>query len=299
MSQAYSIIYDRASYDLAKGVAKDLGAGEGEMVEIIRTAFKDGEFKLRFSKEVKADEAVLVMRLYPNANDNVVALMFALSKLKGMGKSIRVVLPYLAYARQDKEFLSGEVASIYVIGDMMAHYGVKELITIDVHSQRIIGSFGVKVTNLSASSMLAEYLRSSGRLSNPLVISPDEGSIERARIFAEYIEADYTHLEKHRDRTTGEITTDEKELGVKGREAIIFDDMIVSGGTIANAAKMAKSNGATKVLAVCTHALLIDGAPDKLKDAGVDSIIASNTISNNFAGIDVSALISKALQRDA
>ena len=299
MSQAYSIIYDSASYDLAEGVAKDLGAGDEEMVEIIRTAFKDGEFKLRFSKEVKADEAVLVMRMYPNINDNVVALMFALSKLNGMGKSIRAVLPYLAYARQDKEFLSGEVASIYAIGDMMAHYGVKELITIDVHSHDILGRLGVRVTNLSASSMLSEYLNNSGGLSNPLVISPDEGSIERSRVFAEYIGTDYAYLKKHRDRATGEITTDEKELDVKGREAIIFDDMIATGGTIANAAKMAKSNGATKVLAVCTHALLIDGASDKLKDAGVDSIIASNTISNSFAVIDVSALISKALQRDA
>ncbi|MEM4839123.1 MAG: ribose-phosphate diphosphokinase, partial [Candidatus Micrarchaeaceae archaeon] len=180
MSQAYSIIYDSASYDLANGMAKDLGLGLDGMVEIIRTAFKDGEFKLRFSNEVKADEAVLVMRMYPNVNDNVVALMFALSKLKSMGKSIRVVLPYLAYARQDKEFLSGEVASIYVIGDMMAHYGVKELITIDVHSHDILGRLGVRVTNLSASSMLSEYLNNSGGLSNPLVISPDEGSIERS-----------------------------------------------------------------------------------------------------------------------
>ncbi|MEM0149918.1 MAG: ribose-phosphate diphosphokinase, partial [Candidatus Micrarchaeaceae archaeon] len=226
MASAFSIVCDGASYDLAKAVAKDLGVGDEGIVTMDRTEFKDGEFKLRFSKDVKSDEAVLILRMYPHVNDNIVEMILALKKLNDMGKSIKVVLPYLAYARQDKEFLPGEVASIYALGDMMAHYNVNELIVLDVHSADIGARMGIKVRNISAIGMLAEHLKNSSLQGKPLVISPDKGSAERSRVFADAINAEFTYLEKHRDRVTGEVTTEDKELGLGGRAAVIFDDMI-------------------------------------------------------------------------
>ena len=106
-----SIICDDASYDLAEAIAKDLGVDGEKIVKMERTGFEDGEFKLRFSIDVKSEEAVLVLRLYPHVNDNIIEMILALKKLNDIGKSIKVVLPYLAYARQDKEFLPGEIAS--------------------------------------------------------------------------------------------------------------------------------------------------------------------------------------------
>ena len=291
-----SIICDDASYDLAEAIAKDLGVDGEKIVKMERTGFEDGEFKLRFSRDVKSEEVILVLRLYPHVNDNIIEMILALKKLNDIGKSIKVVLPYLAYARQDKEFLPGEIASIYVLGDIMAHYGVKELVVIDVHNLEIMAKMGIKASNISAIGILAERLRESGLPDKPIVISPDKGSVERSRIFAEAIGAEYAYLEKHRDRVTGDVTTEYKELGLSGRTAVIFDDMMVSGGTVINAAKIARANGASRIIAVCTHALLIDGAAEKLKAAGVDEIIASNTISNDFSEADVSHLISEALR---
>lgn len=296
MPSISSIIYDADSYDIAVSVSKDLGIKENNMVEMIRTAWADGEFKMRFSKAVESGDTILIMRLYPNVNDNIVKLMFALKKLNDMGKRTKVVIPYLAYARQDKEFLQGEVASVYVLGDMLAHYGVEELIVMDVHNQAIGDKLGVKLRNVSAIGSLAGELKASASAENTLVISPDEGSIERSKAFAEAIGAKYTFLEKHRDRITGDITTDNKEIDAGGKEAVIFDDMIATGGTIINAAKIAKANGASKVIAVCTHALLLNSAAEKLKSAGIDDIIATNSIRNGFAKVDISHLIADALR---
>ncbi len=299
MGSGMSIVYDSASYDIAKDVASDLGLGDADTVGIEKTQFKDGEFKLRFSKPVLHDSAVLIMRMYPNVNDNIIELLFALKKLKDMGKRIKLVIPYLAYARQDKEFLEGEVASIYVLGDIMAHYGVEELISIDIHNSVIISRFGTKIRNLSAIGPLAKELKPLMPEDNALVLSPDEGAIDRSSAFAEELGAAYTYLKKHRDRVTGEITTDDKSIDAEGKGVVIFDDMIATGGTVINAARIARASGASKVVAVCTHALLLNGAADKLKESGVDEIISTNSISNAFAKVDVSRLISEALRNDA
>ncbi|EQD67404.1 ribose-phosphate pyrophosphokinase [mine drainage metagenome] len=278
MDKETVIAYDQSSADLAIGLSSKLGMPKEGMIEIKRTSFLDSEFKIQFSEEVRGRDVLLISRIYPGINDNIVALMFALKKLNDLGNSVSVAMPYLAYARQDREFLKGEAASIFVLADMLKHYGVKGLIVFDMHNTSIISSLGIKVRNITAIPYLAECIAKLGDTGNMFVISPDEGSKGRSEVFAKAIGAECTYLEKRRDRVTGEIDTKSKDIDLSGKDAIIFDDMIATGGSMANAAKIAKVNGAKRVIAVCTHALMLDS--DRKKARGFRSR-ADNSYKHN------------------
>ena len=274
-----------ASPDLADRVAKGLGA---HLVATELRVFSDGESKIKIDKMGK--NCVIVQSTYPPADTHLMqALMMAIKCADG-AHDVCAVIPYLAYARQDRAFLAGEVVSIALVAKLLQSAGVRHVITVDIHSKLAMSHFA-SVENVSSIPLLAEYA-SRMMLCRPIAVSPDAGGADRAKEFAKHSKIDALVLKKSRDRTTGEVKVEEKlDIDVSGRDALLVDDMISSGGSIVKAAEVLHNKGAGKVYAICAHALLIGDAAQKIKAAGVQDIIATNSVPGEYAKVDLSPAI--------
>ena len=279
-----------ASSDLGDRVAKRLSA---HLVAAELRVFSDGESKMKMGRVGK--NCIIVQSTYPPADTHLMqALMMAVRCAEG-ARDVCAVIPYLAYARQDRAFLEGEVVSIALVAKLLQSAGVGHVITVDIHSQLAMSYFA-SVQNVSSIPLLAEYA-SKMKLRRPIAVSPDAGGADRAKEFAKHSKTDTLALKKSRDRTTGEVTVDEKlDIDVSGRDAILIDDMISSGGSIVKAAEVLHKKGAGKVYAMCAHALLIGDAAQRLKAAGVQDIIATNSVPGEYAKVDLSPAIAEVVK---
>lgn len=287
-----SVIAGPASPDLAEKVAKRLGA---QLVAAELRVFSDGESKIKIGRAGK--NCVIVQSTHPPTDTHLMqALMMARKCADGGARDVCAVIPYLAYARQDRAFLEGEVVSIALVAKLLEAAGVRHVITVDIHSQLAMSHFA-SVQNVSSIPLLADYAASKLKLRRPIVVSPDAGGAERAKEFARRLKTDAVALKKSRDRTTGEVTVDEKlDADVSGRDAVLVDDMISSGGSIVKAAEMLHKKDAGKVYAICAHALLIGDAAQKIKAAGVQDVIATNSVPGEYAKVDLSPAIVDAVK---
>ena len=205
-----------------------------------------------------------------------------------------VVIPYMGYARQDREFLPGEIVSMKVLAKLFKGAGASKLIVIDIHSLIGLKYFTIKSKNVSAVPDLARYFKKMS-LKNPLIVSPDQGGKERAKEFAKEMGIEFIALQKKRDRKTGKVQIKTKQADVIGRDLILVDDMISTGGSIVNATKFLKKEKCKRVFVACTHALLMNDAEKKIKKSGVTKIVSANTIPGKTSIVDVSNTIAKAI----
>jgi ribose-phosphate pyrophosphokinase len=286
-----SVVAGPASPELAAGIARRLGA---DLVPAELRVFSDGESKIRLAKKA-GKKCIIVQSTHPPADSHLMQAMMLARKCADDGAQVHAVIPYLAYARQDRAFLEGETASIALVARLLEASGVKSVVTVDIHSQMALRAFG-SIKNISSIPLLAEHSRKLS-LKKPLVVSPDAGGVERAREFARLLKTDMVALKKSRDRTTGEVTVEQKiGADVSGRDAILVDDMISSGGSIVKAAEVLKKNGAGKVYATCAHALLIGDAAANIAKAGVADIIATNSIPGKYSVVDLSGALADAVK---
>jgi ribose-phosphate pyrophosphokinase len=205
------------------------------------------------------------------------------------------VIPYLGYARQDRAFLEGEVVSIDLVAKLFETVGVEHIITVDIHSQLAMSYFA-SIQNVSSVPLLANYA-SKMKLRNPIAVSPDAGGTSRAKEFARLLDIDVIVLKKSRHRVTGEVTIDEKlHMDLSKRDAIVIDDIISSGGSIIKAAEVLHKKGVGRIYAMCAHALLIRDAAQKIKSAGVQDIISTNSVPGEYSKVELSPEIASALK---
>jgi ribose-phosphate pyrophosphokinase len=201
----------------------------------------------------------------------------------------------MGYARQDREFLDGEIITIGVVGKLLKASGVKKVLTVDIHSKLALKELKISSENVSAMEGLVKYFKKM-KMKDPLVVSPDLGGQERAKEFASLLKTDFIALKKHRDRKTGKVNILSGKVEVKNRDLIIVDDMISTGGSIIKATQFLKKQKCKRVFVACTHALLVNDAAKKIKNTGVSQIISTNTIPGDSAKVDVSKVISDALK---
>ena len=204
------------------------------------------------------------------------------------------MIPYMGYARQDREFLPGEIVTMKVMARLFRGAGASKLVVVDIHSLIGLKHFTIRSKNVSAVPDLAAYFRKL-KLKNPLIVSPDQGGKERARAFAGEMGAEFIALQKKRDRKTGKVQIKTRQADVAGRDLILVDDMISTGGSIVNAARFLRKGKCKKIYVACTHALLMNDAATKIKKSGVTKVISTNTIPGKTSVVDVSATIAKAL----
>jgi ribose-phosphate pyrophosphokinase len=279
---------------LGQKVAETLNA---QIVSVNLKSFPDGEYCLRFDGDLKGEEVVVVQSTGPPQDTNIMQLLLMLDAAKDLGaKKITAVVPYLAFARQDKRFLPGEVVSADTIVKLIEACGTDRFVTVNIHSENTLKRFSVPTLNLSAITLLAEHFKNRG-LDGAFSLSPDKGAVELAGEADSVLGGGCGWLRKERDRYTGEIQVEEKSLNVKGRDVVVFDDIISTGGTIARAVKMLKTQGARRVYAACVHPLLIGEAKQKILQSGAEEIVGTDSIPSSVRTVSLAPLIAEALAR--
>jgi ribose-phosphate pyrophosphokinase len=286
-----SVVTGPESFDLANNIAKNIGA---ELVLAGVRVFSDGESSIRLGKVKK--NCIIVQSTNPPTDTHLMQLLMMAKKCIDDGvQDISAVIPYLGYARQDRAFQEGEVVSIELVAELFQNIGLKHILTVDIHSQLAMSYF-TSLHNISSVRLLAEYA-SKMKLRKPIAISPDAGGANRAKEFAQHLNIDFISLSKARNRVTGEVTTEaDIDIDISGRDAILIDDIISSGGSIIKASEVLRSLEVGDIYVMCAHALLIGNAAQKIKSAGVHDIISTNSVPSNYSKIDLSPEISLALK---
>jgi ribose-phosphate pyrophosphokinase len=286
------IVLGPSSKQLGEKIADLLKAEE---VPVAFKNFPDGESYVRLEGNVQEEEAVIVQTTSPPQDSRLIqlALMADAAKRNGARK-IRAVVPYLAYARQDKIFLPGEALSIEAIANMLRVAGVDNLLTVNVHQEKVLSKFPFPAETVSAIPLLAEYFKQRG-LKGAFAVAPDEGATYIAEQAERVLKGGFGCLEKQRDRYTGQVSIEQRSLEAKGKTVIIFDDIISSGGTIVAAAKILKELGAEKIYSSCVHPLLIGDAEKRILDAGVEEIVGTDSVPCHVSKVSLAPLIAKKL----
>ena len=287
-----SIVTGKHSEDLAKSLSKKVKAN---LVTSEIRIFPDGESKITLHGRLSKKRSIVVQSVYPPVDTNLIQALSLISKAKETSSEVVAVIPYMGYSRQDREFLPGEVVTMKVLAKLFKGAGANKMIVVDIHSMIGLKHFTIKTKNLTAIPDLVKYFKKL-RLKRPLVVSPDQGGKERAKEFAKEFDVEYIALEKKRDRKTGKVEIKTKNLDdVVGRDIILVDDMISTGGSIIKATQFLKKQKCMKVYVSCTHGLLINNAKRKIMKAGVTRIISTNTIPGSTSKVDVSDAIAKAI----
>lgn len=281
------IFSGRASLGLAHKIALNNDLKQGELQ--INT-FSNSEIKVRVLSEVKDTEVVVVQALSNPTNDNLMELVFIIDALNRQNvKSITLFIPYFGYARQNMQHLSGESVSMNVVARMLEAQNVSRIITLDIHDEGSTGIFNTGFTNLSSLPMLANYLYQEFSLNQKneidyVIVSPDQGGVERARTFANnfykhHQNMDTVVVEKKRELSKMHISEAVEIFGdVKAKKVILVDDIATSGKTIINAAKLCLDNGATEVSAAVVHPDFGLGVPEIIQNSVLNRLFTTNSI---------------------
>ncbi len=287
-----SVISGKSSEELAKKLSKRIKAN---LVKSMIRVFPDGESKITLSGKISKKTSIVVQSIYPPVDSNLIQALALISKAKEISSKVIAVIPYLGYARQDREFLSGEVVTMKVLAKLFKGAGASKIIVVDIHSMVGLKYFTIKSKNVTAIPDLVKYFKKLN-LKDPIVISPDQGGKDRAIEFATEFGLEFIVLDKKRDRKTGKVQIKTKNIAeVIDRDLILVDDMISTGGSIINATQFLKKQKCKRVYVACTHALLMNDAEKKIKKAGVTKIVSTNTIPGKTSIVDVSNSISKAI----
>ena len=287
-----SVIAGKSSEDVARKLSRKIKAN---FVKSQVRVFADGESKITLSGKISKKKSIVVQSIYPPVDTNLLQALSLISKAKETSSEVIAVIPYMGYARQDREFLPGEIVTMKVLGKLFKGAGASKIIAVDIHSMIGFKHFSIKTKNVSAIPELVRYVKKLS-LKNPLVVSPDQGGKERAKKFAKELGSEYIALEKKRDRKTGKVQIKTKNLDeVANRDLILVDDMISTGGSIVKATQFLKKQKCKKVYVACTHALLMNDAERRIKKAGVTKIISANTIPGKTSIVDISNTIAKAI----
>ncbi|MDE1767819.1 MAG: ribose-phosphate pyrophosphokinase [Candidatus Micrarchaeota archaeon] len=247
--------------------------------------------------ELNDENVVVVQSTYSPQEKNLFELLLTCHELSRRKAKITAVIPYLAYARQNRSFTSGEAVSVDMVLDMLHAAGVRRLITVNPHKSDALAYFKGKAGIVDASKTLARAVM--GQLDEPFVLAPDKGGLNLAKNAASVIKCEYTHIEKIRDNYGNVSIKKAHGGGFKGKDVIIFDDVISTGGTIALAARYAYAEGATSVCAAAVHLLMADEAYNRMKTVGVVKLFGANTIPFEKAEIaDISSDIAEFIDHE-
>ncbi|WP_238883677.1 ribose-phosphate diphosphokinase [Clostridium sp. YIM B02551] len=288
---------------LAKDIADILGVPVGNAKV---GTFSDGEICVDINETVRGQEVFVVQSTNSPVNNNLMELLIMIDALKRASAGrITAVIPYYGYARQDRKAKSRDPITAKLVADILTTAGADRVLTMDLHAAQIQGYFDIPVDHLLGSPILARYFVEKGfeDREDVVVVSPDLGSVTRARKFADKLHAPIAIIDKRRPKANvSEIMNIIGE--VKGKVCILIDDMIDTAGTIANAANALKDLGATNVYACCTHGVLSGPAFDRINASAIEELVMLDTIAlperndlDKFKSISVAPLFAEAIKR--
>lgn len=255
-----------------------------EVIEVEKKIFPDGEIYIRLKGDVSGEDCTLIQSTYPN--EHLLELFLIQDALaENEADSVKIVIPYFSYSRQDKRFEEGEPVSARAVArriDIQAD----QFFSVDLHSEYIIDFFDIAAENLTAMPLLAEH----AKVHDPdLLLSPDEGGKERVRRAAEVGELSWDYLEKKR-LDSERVEMRPKNIDVEGKTVVILDDIISTGGTMKEAGEQLIDQGADEIHAGCTHGLFVDDSWKRLDNA-FDSVFCTDSIECEKSEVTLSPLI--------
>ncbi|MGA8050407.1 MAG: ribose-phosphate pyrophosphokinase [Burkholderiales bacterium] len=260
---------------LAQEVTRHLNISLGRAVV---SKFSDGEVMVELLENVRGKDVFVLQPTCMPTNDNLMELLIMVDALKRSSAArVTAAIPYFGYARQDRRPRSARVAiSAKVVANMLTAVGVARVLTMDLHADQIQGFFDIPVDNIYAAPVLLGDVWKQ-RYEDLIVVSPDVGGVVRARALAKRLESDLAIIDKRRPRAN--VSEVMNVIGeVAGRTCVIMDDMVDTAGTLCKAAQVLKEEGATKVVAYCTHAVLSGGAVERILASDMDELVVTDTI---------------------
>ncbi len=274
MYKKLKIFAGNANLHLAREIAENI---EHPLGSAIVNKFSDGEIWIKINENVRGADVFIIQPTFP-PSDNLMELLLLIDAVKrASAKRITAVIPYYGYARQDKKDEPRVPISAKLIANLITIAGAKRILTVDLHSETIQGFFDIPVDHLYAETVLVEYIKKKN-LKNLVIVSPDAGSVKRARAFARRLgEPPIAIIDKRRPRPNHaevmHIVGD-----VKGKNCIIIDDIVDTAGTLVGASKALKENNVQSITLCCTHSLLSGNAIERIANSDIDEFVTTNTI---------------------
>lgn len=275
---AFKCFTGTANPELAKEVADYLGTDLGH---IKITPFSDGEIYVQIQESVRGVDCFLIQSTCSPVNENLMELLILLDAFKRASAGrITVVIPYYGYARQDRKAAGREAITAKLVADLLTTAGANRVVALDLHAPQIMGFFNILVDHLYASPVLLDYIKNSDTFPKEdlVVVSPDVGGVGRARAFAKKLnDAPLAIIDKR--RSGANVAEVMSVVGdVKGKVAIMVDDMVDTAGTLVKGADLLKREGARTVFACATHAVLSGPAFDRIQNSPIEQLIVTNSI---------------------
>ena len=287
---------------LAQKIADQVGV---ELGKVSVTQFSDGEIKINIDESIRGDHVYIVQSTSYPVNDNLMELLIMIDALRrASAKTINVVLPYYGYARQDRKAQSREPITAKLVANMITQAGADRVLTLDLHAAQIQGFFDIPVDHLLGAPLLANYfLENNFKDKDIVVVSPDHGGVTRARKLAEFLHAPIAIIDKRRPKAN--VAEVMNIIGdVKGKVAVLIDDMIDTAGTITLAAQALQDAGALEVYACCTHPVLSGPALDRLNASVIKEVVVTDSIQvpeektgGKIVQVSVDQLMAEAIRR--
>lgn len=268
------LIAGNANPKLAEEIAKKMGI---ELSPATIGRFSDGEIQVKIADSVRGADCYVIQPTCAPVNENIMELLVIADALKrASARRITAVIPYYGYARQDRKAEPRVPITSKLVANLITASGIDRVLTVDLHARQIQGFFDIPVDHLYARPVLFQYFKDLN-LDNPIVVSPDAGGVERARAFAKFLNADLAIVDKRRPRPN-EAAIMNIIGDVRGRNAIILDDMIDTGGTLTKVADAIKNAGAIKVYAAASHGVLSGQAIEKIQKSSLEEVVITNSI---------------------
>lgn len=277
MKRALKVFTGNSNRPLAQEICEYLAMPLGQ-AQVSR--FSDGEIMIKIEENVRGMDVFVVQSTSDPVNVNLMELLVMIDALKRASPyRITAVIPYYGYARQDRKDEPRVPITAKLVADLITTAGAHRVLTLDLHAGQIQGFFNIPVDHLYAAPVLLDYFRKLD-LKDLVVVSPDAGGVERARAFAKRLKSNLAIIDKRREGTNQAKLMN--IIGeVEGRDVLILDDMIDTGGTIVQGAGAIKEKGALRILAGCTHAILSGPALQRINDSAIQEVVATNTIPLN------------------
>ncbi|OIO02182.1 MAG: ribose-phosphate pyrophosphokinase [Elusimicrobia bacterium CG_4_10_14_0_2_um_filter_56_8] len=297
---SFKVFSGNANPDLAKKICDILGV---PLSETRVSKFADGEIDAHILENVRGEDCYVVQPTCPPVNDNLMELLILMDALRRASAGrITAVIPYYGYARADRKPAPRVAITAKLVANLITEAGANRVITIDLHAAQIQGFFDIPLDHLYARPVILDYIK--GRnFDNMVVVSPDVGSVERARSFAKRLDMGLVIIDKRRPRPNEAVVYN--IIGdVKGKTCFIFDDLVDTAGTLAQVANSIKEQGAAKIIAAATHGVLSRDAIAKIDRSPIEELILTDTIPVNASKsakikvVSVAALLAEAIKRN-
>jgi ribose-phosphate pyrophosphokinase len=271
------IFTGNANPELARRICDHL---ELPLGQALVSAFSDGEIRVEIGENVRGRDIFLIQSTSPPANQNLMELLIMIDAVKrASARRITAVMPYFGYARQDRKVAPRVPITAKLVADLISTAGAQRILTLDLHAGQLQGFFDIPVDNLYASPIMIPYIRENFK-NDLVIVSPDAGGVARARAYAKRLEASLGLIDKRRD-APGKAKAMNLIGEVLGKEVVILDDIIDTGGTLTEASGVIERHGALNVNACCTHAVLSGPAVDRVTESNMKRLVVTDTIPLN------------------